>query len=197
MTFYITGYHELNDAEKDILKKIKAHGHEIAFHTTNHVNINDFLEDKSADDYITEEILPDLRLMQKDSFQVKNFAYPYGYGDATVDRLLMNYFKSIRKIRVTTYFRLYELDEILYDFPTYDRIVYGADIDRGTGVSGPDIEKALKRAKEENKVIFLYCHKIGNTGDDYEITEKRLRQIVDYCNNHEMVSLTVNDLLAE
>jgi peptidoglycan-N-acetylglucosamine deacetylase len=196
LTFYIAGYHELNDTEKEMLKEFQAHGHEIAYHTTNHVNINDFLKDKSPDDYIQEEILPDLKLMQKDSFDVKNFAYPYGYGDGTVDRLLKNYFRSIRKIRVTTYFRLYQLDEIYYDFPTNDRIIYGADVDRGVEVTKSDLEKALKRAKEENKIILLYCHKIGNTDEDYEISETRFKQIVDYCNNHEMTSLTVNQFLA-
>ena len=59
-----------------------------------------------------------------------------------------------------------------------------------------DIDKALKRAKEENKIILLYCHKIGNTDDDYEISETRFKQIVDYCNNHEMTSLTVDQFLA-
>jgi peptidoglycan/xylan/chitin deacetylase (PgdA/CDA1 family) len=196
LTFYITGYHELNNKEKEMLKKFQAHGHEIAYHTTNHVNVNEFLKDKTPDDYIREEILPDLELMQNDSLDVKNFAYPYGYGDGIVDRLLKNYFKSIRKIRVTTYFRLYELDEIYYDFPTNDRIIYGADIDRGSEVTGSDIEKALKRAREESKIILLYCHKIGNTDDDYEISEKRFKEIVDYCNTHEMASLTINQSLA-
>jgi peptidoglycan/xylan/chitin deacetylase (PgdA/CDA1 family) len=197
LTFYITGYHELNDSEKEMLKEFQAHGHEIAYHTTNHININDYLKDKSPDDYIQEEILPDLELMQNDSLIVKNFAYPYGYGDGIVDRLLKNYFRSIRKIRVTTYFRLYELEEIYYDFPTNDRIIYGAAIDRGVDVTKSDIEKALKRAKDEHKIILLYCHKIGNTDDDYEISEARFKQIVDYCNNHEMTSLTVNQFLAD
>jgi len=53
-----------------------------------------------------------LKLMNKDSLEVRNFAYPYGYGDKTIDQLLLNYFKSIRRIRVTSHFRLYELDEI-------------------------------------------------------------------------------------
>jgi peptidoglycan/xylan/chitin deacetylase (PgdA/CDA1 family) len=196
LTFYITGYHEFTDSEKEILKEFKVHGHEIAYHTTNHINVNDFLENKSAADYIREEIIPDLELMNKDSLEVKNFAYPFGYGDKIVDQLLLDYFKSIRKIRVTTYFRLYELDEIYYDFPTNDRILYGADIDRSSEVTGSDIEKSLKRAKEENKVLFIYCHKTGNTGDDYEISEARFRQIIEYCNNHEITSLTVNELLA-
>ena len=196
LTFYIAGYHEFSDSEKQILKKFKAHGHEIAFHTTNHINVNDFLEDNSADDYIREEIIPDLELMNKDSFEVKNFAYPFGDGDKIVDQLLLKYFRSIRKIRVTTYYRLFEVDEIYYDFPENDRILYGADIDRMSEVSGSDVEKALKRAIEENKVLFIYCHKIGATGDDYEISEARFKQIVDYCNNHNMTSLTVNELLA-
>ena len=195
ITFYITGYHEFSDSTKEMLKKFKAHGHEIAFHTTNHVNVNEYLDDKSADDYMQEEIFPDLNLMNSDSLEVQNFAYPYGYGDKIVDQLLLNHFKSIRKIRVTTYFRLYELDEIFNDFPENDRIIYGAEIDRGNEVTESDIEKALHRAKEENKVILLFCHKIGNTEDEYEISETRFKRIVDYCNNNEMTSLTVNDLV--
>jgi len=197
LTFYITGYHELSNGEKDILKNFKAHGHEIAYHTTNHINVNEFLKDKSADDYMQEEIFPDIALMDQDSLDVKDFAYPYGAGDKIVDRLLLNYFKSIRKIRITTYFRLYELDGIYYDFPSNDRIIFGADIDRYSEVSNSDIEKALDRAKDENKVLFIYCHKIGNTGDGYEITETRFKQIIDYCNNHDLVSMTVNEMVAE
>ena len=196
LTFYVTGYHEFSHAETEILKEFKAHGHEIAYHTTDHINVIDFLKDKSANDYMNEEIFPDLQLMNEDSLEVKNFAYPYGYGDRTVDQLLLKYFKSIRKIRVTTYFRLYELEEIFYDFPANERIIYGADIDRYSEVTKSDIEKALNRAKEENKTILLYCHKIGNTDDDYEIPEARFKQIVDYCINHEINSLTVNELLA-
>ncbi len=196
LTFYVTGYHEFSEAEKTMLKNFWNHGHEIAYHTTNHVKISEFLEKKTVDDYLQEEILPDLELMNKDSLEVRNFAYPYGYGDKTIDQLLLNYFKSVRRIRVTSHFRLYELDEIFYDFPTKDRIIFGANIDNGSEVPESDIIKALQRAKEENKVILLYCHKIGNSNDDYEISENRFKKIVDYCINNEMTSLTVSELLA-
>jgi len=44
--------------------------------------------------------------------------------------------------------------KFFYDFPTKDRIIFGANIDNGSEVSESDVIKALQRAKEENKLFY-------------------------------------------
>ncbi len=75
-TFYISKYHTLSPEQKQRLHLIAAHGHEIAYHTTNHSDLRKLLEKKGMDYVIREEILKDLDLMQQDGFNITNSLPP-------------------------------------------------------------------------------------------------------------------------
>jgi peptidoglycan-N-acetylglucosamine deacetylase len=99
-TFYISGYHKLSIVQKQKLRQIQSRGHEIAFHTRNHHNMNEYTKKykKTQQQMIQEEIVKGLEEMNKDGFYPKTFAFPFGAHNPVIDDLLRKYFKSIRAL---------------------------------------------------------------------------------------------------
>ncbi len=58
-TFYISNYNKLNDAQKSRLHELQSHGHEIAFHSTNHVNFLKCVDSTNVDRLIKKELFVD------------------------------------------------------------------------------------------------------------------------------------------
>lgn len=95
-TFFISGFHRLNEHQRLTLKDIQRYGHEIGYHTLNHPKASEFLNSCSTEDYITGEILPGLDLMKKCNFRPTAFCYPYSDRNEALDRALLNHFKILR-----------------------------------------------------------------------------------------------------
>ena len=76
VTFYISRYHRLTPAQKNKLSIIQSKGHEIAFHTTHHLHMCQYLQFMTMDDLEQHEIYEDLNRMRNDGFYPKTFAYP-------------------------------------------------------------------------------------------------------------------------
>src|SRR6478735_3745778 len=55
-TFYISSYHSLSALDKQKLAEIKTRGHEIAYHTSNHLNLLTLLNSTDGLTKVTEEI---------------------------------------------------------------------------------------------------------------------------------------------
>ena len=88
-TFYISNYNKLTVAQKNKLREIRDHGHEIAFHSTNHVNFLKCADSSGVEKMIRVEISHGLRLMNNDGFYPTTFAYPYGKHNDMLDKLLL------------------------------------------------------------------------------------------------------------
>ena len=92
-TFYISNYKVLTGKQKDKLHDIQKRGHEIAFHSTNHVNFVKYADSAGWNKLIKKEIADGLRMMNNDGFYPTTFAYPYGQHNDKLDKLLLKHFK--------------------------------------------------------------------------------------------------------
>jgi peptidoglycan-N-acetylglucosamine deacetylase len=70
VTFYICKYNRLNASQKGKLKEIQAHGHEVAFHSTNHYNMMDYVYKyhHTPEELMKYEVEEGLKLMNRDGF---------------------------------------------------------------------------------------------------------------------------------
>lgn len=196
LTIYVSGYHDFTEEQKIKLHKFQKRGHEIAYHSTNHIRLFDFLKNHTINDYLNQEILPDLKLLKQDGFTINNFAYPYGESTTEMDTKLLTMFKSVRKLAWSTNtVKIWSLSDIYYQFPINSKLLYAAGIDRYYTLTTYDIIEALKIANKENKIVFLYCHRIGDTNEDFELPTDRFKKIIDYCYKNNFNFYTVNELI--
>ena len=69
-TFYICRYNRFTPGQKNKLVMIQNHGHEIAFHSTNHYNMMDYVykHKHTIEELMKNEVEDGLKLMNMDGF---------------------------------------------------------------------------------------------------------------------------------
>ncbi|WP_460561030.1 polysaccharide deacetylase family protein [Ferruginibacter profundus] len=188
-TFYICKYNRFTADQKRKLGIIKSHGHEIAFHTTNHYNMEDYVYKSrhSIDDLMRCEVEAGLKLMNQDGFYPTTFAYPYGAHNAVFDKMLMRYFKSVRALNGTQDFSKSVV-------PTqHNDLLYGLGIDKSSKRSDPDIINLLQSAKNNSACVVFVVHDI-NTPSKFSTTLHRLMKIFAFAKENKLRYYTVSEI---
>jgi len=188
-TFYICKYNRFTADQKRKLAIIQNHGHEIAFHSTNHYNMEDYVykQKHTVDDLMRNEIEAGLKTMNKDGFYPTTFAYPYGAHNGLFDKMLMRYFKSVRALNGT-------MDYSKSIVPTeHNQVLYGLGIDKSSKRSDADFIKVLQSAKSNNACVVLVAHDI-NTSNKFSITLKRLLTILSFVKENNLKYYTASEV---
>lgn len=172
-TFYICKYHLITPDQKNKLLILKNHGHEIAYHTTNHINMVEYIAryNHTIDELLHNEIEEDLKKMKSDGFYPTTFAYPYGAHTGEIDQALLKlYFKSVRALNGSTdyYASLAPLEK--------NAIFRGFGLDKSSNHSDEVMIKLMRSAKENNSCAIFVAHNI-NTDSKLSITLDRLKKI--------------------
>jgi peptidoglycan/xylan/chitin deacetylase (PgdA/CDA1 family) len=101
VTFFISSFSALTLAEFHMLVDLANDGHDVEYHSTNHLDAEEFVASNGIDRYIAEEIDPDLEKMRALGFDPTTFAYPYGSRTSETDDALLQHFRLLRAIRFT------------------------------------------------------------------------------------------------
>jgi peptidoglycan/xylan/chitin deacetylase (PgdA/CDA1 family) len=189
VTFYICKYNRLTAEQKRKLEVIRSHGHEIAFHGTNHYNMEEYVykSKHTIEDLIQCEVEAGLKLMNKDGFYPTTFAYPYGAHNGVIDKALMRYFKSVRALNGTQDFSKSNVPT------TKNQLLYGLGIDKSSNRSDGDVTNLLQSAKNNNTCTVLVAHEI-NTSSKYSITLARLKKILAFANANNLKFYTASEI---
>jgi peptidoglycan/xylan/chitin deacetylase (PgdA/CDA1 family) len=189
VTFYICKYNRFTADQKRKLAEIQSHGHEIAFHGTNHYNMEEYVykSKHTVEDLMRCEVEAGLKLMNNDGFYPVTFAYPYGAHNGLFDKMLMRYFKSVRALNGTQDFSKSNVPT------TKNQVLYGLGIDKSSNRSENDITNVLQSAKNNNTCVVLVAHEI-NTGSKYAITLPRLKKILTFAKNNNLKFLTASEI---
>lgn len=123
-TFFVTRFNQFSEAKVQKLKDLKNYGHEIGGHGVNHLNAQTFISTNGISEYLNQEIIPMVSLMNDNNFNITSFAYPYGSRNSSIDNLLLNEFQIIRG---TTYGNANP--SLQNCFFTNTRLVFGLGID--------------------------------------------------------------------
>ncbi|RRS07443.1 hypothetical protein EAG18_16990 [Pseudoalteromonas sp. J010] len=167
-TFYASFYHDLN---KNQMHKLVARGHEIGHHGTRHVNAELYSAKYGVEQWLEDDVLSQLRLMEQDGFDVKSFAYPYGAHSLATDIELKKHFKHIRKFAAW--------EGLEYKGERSDGIyTYGLSVD--SHMYDIDKVKAAIDKLRGGETLYLASHAIGVQGDIWYITAENLESILAY-----------------
>ena len=188
-TFYICKYNRFTADQKQKLAIIQSHGHEIAFHSTNHHNMLDYVYKykHTVDELMKNEVADGLTQMNRDGFYPTTFAYPYGAHNAIYDKMLMRYFKSVRALNGTN-------DFTKSLAPTEkNELLYGLGIDKSSKRTDETVMQVIRSAAENNNCAVFVAHDI-NTDKKLSVTKERLQKIFNLVNQLGLKYYTVSEI---
>ena len=188
-TFYVCKYNKFTAAQKQKLAIIQSHGHEIAFHSTNHYNMLDYVykHKHTIDELVQNEIVNGLKQMNRDGFFPTTFAYPYGAHNGIYDKTLMRYFKSVRALNGTS-----DFSKSLAPSEKND-VLYGLGIDKSSKRSDADVLQLIQSASDNNNCAVLVAHDI-NSEKKLSVTRERLQKIIDAARRLNLKYYTVSEI---
>ena len=190
-TFYVSKYHTLNAEQKRKLTVIKSHGHEIAYHTSNHNDLRKLLEKKGMKYVLENEILPDLKMMESDGFHITDFAFPYGSHNVELDNELLKYFNSVRALANKN-----NCANALIFQEIRGQVFYGPDIDdnKETWPDNNMVQKMVRQAYEKRASIIFTAHEINNPDCKLSVSKERLINIAQWVKENNFHFITVSEL---
>lgn len=188
-TFYICKYNRFTADQKRKLAIIQSHGHEIAFHSTNHYNMLDYVYKyrHTIDEMIKNEITDGLKMMNRDGFYPTTFAYPMGAHNGLYDKMLLRYFKSVRALNGTN-----DFSKSLAPTEKND-LLFGLGIDKSSKRTDASVMQVIKSAFENNNCAVFVAHDI-NTSLKLSVTKERLQKMIDYANQIGLKFYTIAEI---
>lgn len=188
-TFYICRYHMLTADQKNKLRIIQQHGHEIAYHSTHHYNMVEYVVryHHSIDELLANEIEEDLKKMNRDGFYPTTFAYPYGAHTGQYDQLLKRYFKSVRALNGSTNY-----SQSLAPLDNND-VLYGFGLDKSSKHTDDCLVKLMQSARNNNCCAILVGHDI-NKDNKLSVTLERLQLIVNTAKELGLKYYTISEI---
>ena len=188
-TFYICRYNRFTADQKAKLRLIQSHGHEIAFHSTNHYNMMDYVykHKHSMEEWMKYEVEDGLKLMNSDGFYPSTFAYPAGAHNGLSDKSLQRYFKSVRALNGTN-----DFSKSLV--PTENnQLLYGLGIDKSSKRSDETVLQVIKTASDNRDCAIFVAHNI-NGSMQLSVTKERLLKMFAYIKSLGLKYYTVSEI---
>jgi peptidoglycan/xylan/chitin deacetylase (PgdA/CDA1 family) len=96
VTFFVTRWFELTDAEKADLATLAADGHDIEAHTVHHDDAVAYVAAHGLDAYIADEVVPSIQVLEAAGYHVTSFAYPFGSHDEQIDAAVLAHVARVR-----------------------------------------------------------------------------------------------------
>ena len=186
-TFYVSAYHTFNEEQKRMLKEIEAQGHEIAYHTANHLDLAKEVSKNGMAKTEANEINSDLALMKADGYNITNFAYPFGSHSTQLNNCLLRKFKSVRALS-----NHQNYNKSLVKEAGSWKVLYGANIDNNSHLKEDGIASLMDKAKDRNTCLVLVAHQINNRRIALQITRERLQFISKAALARNLEFVTVN-----
>ena len=188
-TFYICRYNRFTADQKAKLKLIESHGHEIAFHSTNHYNMMDYVykHKHTMEEWMKYEIEDGLKMMNADGFYPKTFAYPAGAHNGLSDKMLQRYFKSVRALNGTNDFSKSLVPN------EKNQVLYGLGIDKSSKRSDETVLQVIKSASDNKDCAVFVAHNI-NGPMQLSVTRERLLKMFAYIKSLGLKYYTVSEI---
>lgn len=191
VTFYISSYHLLSHEQKNKLKIMAAHGHEIGYHTTNHVDVAKYTAKHGGTQLLADEITPDLEKMKQDGFNPVVFAYPYGAHTQISDACLRHRFKSLRALNGTA-----NLAKSL-TASNDETMLYGLGIDNDGAKKDEEYDRLLESAAANANCVVFVAHLIEEENTKLKVPLSRLLHIIHKAQALHMRFYTVHEISAK
>ena len=185
-TFFISHFFSLDTLKINKLKTLQSNGSEIGCHSYNHKGVKtDYNSDIGRiDEYLNEQIIPAINLMQDSGFNPVSFAYPYGEHEKHYDNAVRAYFPYIRLTFDDFESKLYQQREIYHTSLLKYNLLSGAGIDSDFENSINEIENSLIKARKNGEIVIFYAHDIVNDANQsYNILPQTLEKVLEISRN--------------
>jgi peptidoglycan/xylan/chitin deacetylase (PgdA/CDA1 family) len=98
VSFFVTRYFEFTDAQKAELHQLYADGNTIEAHGVNHAYAVEYVKDHGLDDFIANEVVPSITILEADGFTPVAYAHPGGSHDRAIDEAVLEHISIARSI---------------------------------------------------------------------------------------------------
>jgi peptidoglycan-N-acetylglucosamine deacetylase len=188
-TFYVSNYGRFSKEQVNKLHEIEGRGHEIAFHSSTHPNLEKLSKQKGIDYVIETEIVRGIEKMKQDGFNPVNFAYPYGRSTQELHNRLYPFFNSLRIVgNKNNYTRC------LVPKQASGQVLYGCPVDQNSFIKDLQIKALIRNAAEKKLCAVLYGHEIGNDNYAYSLPLNRLKMIAEAAKQDHVKFITVREI---
>jgi hypothetical protein len=92
-------YETITDEERAGIDVLAADGHDIEPHTVHHLHGNEYVREYGLDQYMTDEVLPSMKVLADAGYPSSTFAYPWGEHTHDVDEAILA--TGIQRVRTT------------------------------------------------------------------------------------------------
>lgn len=192
VTFFVSHADEFTERETTMLGGLQSDGHTIASHGLRHRDAPQYVTEHGLTAYLENEIAPSIAALAERGLGHRDFAFPFGRHDPTIDDALA---ASFSWLRATSPRHTGErATEVLVDLEercratSQPRVLPARGIDVGrAGQANPDDREALltifDEAARTGTSVCLFAHDIADwdqglaEGRNF-ITPERLRQVL-------------------
>ena len=101
VTFFVTRFDRLSQAQHDELHALADDGHDIEAHGLRHLVAPDYVNEFGLQAYLDDEALPSIELLRQDGFDPVAYAYPFGARTGELDRALLDHVQLVRSVTFT------------------------------------------------------------------------------------------------
>ena len=98
LTFFVSRYARLSDAERATLHDFLADGHELQAHGVNHLREPPYVEEHGLKALLDDEVLPSIDVMRADGYPIEAFAYPFGSRTSEIDDAVLEHVAVVRSL---------------------------------------------------------------------------------------------------
>lgn len=188
VTFFVSHVDRLTDAQTDKLLELQRDGHTVASHGLRHLDAPRHVSEHGLAAYLTDEITPSIGGLAQRGLGARDFAYPFGRHDASLDAALTARFSWLRA--TSPRHPDARAMEVLVDVddPATPRVLPARGIDEGRqGVMNEDDAAMLLRVLDEaartGSSVCLFAHDIAERerglaeGRNF-ITPDRVREVL-------------------
>ena len=168
VTFFV-----LSEYPDSFCFEAKQRGHEIAYHTINHLRLPEI-----NDELFVKETTSAIKAFNEKGLELHAFAYPYGDWESWMHERLLEHYEVVRGF--DRFFHIYKKESLGRGYissMSIDNLCYKTDESFRNRI----IYAVYNAKKNANMIITLTTHQISNA--DWGITKERLEFLLKTCND--------------
>jgi polysaccharide deacetylase len=96
VTFFLTRWAKMTDAQHDEMQELAADGHAIEAHSVNHLHARDYVAEHGLDAYMADEALPSIQVLEDAGFHITGYAFPFGESSDELNAALLEHVERVR-----------------------------------------------------------------------------------------------------
>ena len=179
-TFFI--FREITAEKAEVMKTLQAAGHTVGLHTMKHCNANPLPRGWNMEQYIKDQVLPQLEACKKYGIKVRSFAYPNNRRTEQTDQALYKYFDYLRagwgKSKQPIYTPLTELPEKMVLGGGGIGEYYKSDINK--------LKALLTEAHRRDALIVFFSHNITPKAKSIHMPTELLEALLKHARSLDM-----------